>query len=121
MSREIKFRAWDGEQMVSPDYIDRKGRGHWKSDSVPICTGVNAPDALMQFTGLHDAEGKEIYEGDILETLDGKLAIEWNDDVCIFQYSDGHCFIDRYGMWCVVVGNIYENPELLNAPDQKTS
>ena len=61
MNREIKFRAWDGEQMISPDYINRQGCACWKSNSIPETT-----NKVMQFTGLVEKNGKEIYEGDIV-------------------------------------------------------
>ena len=63
MSR-LKFRAWDGEQMVSPDYVDRDGYAHWKANSIPEGT-----DRVMQWTGLLDKRGAEIFEGDILKFL----------------------------------------------------
>jgi len=34
MSREIKFKVWNGEAMISPDYIDRDGIAHWKENSI---------------------------------------------------------------------------------------
>tara|TARA_R110002167_G_scaffold290181_4_gene495223 strand:+ start:309 stop:704 length:396 start_codon:yes stop_codon:yes gene_type:complete len=61
MSREIKFRAWNGEQMVSPDYITRDGIGYWKENSIPSYS-----TDLMQFTGLKDKNELDIYEGDEL-------------------------------------------------------
>ena len=61
--RTIKFRAWDGEQMVSPDYIGRDGRAYWKANSI-----LTSSERVMQFTGLLDKNGKEIYEGDIVRT-----------------------------------------------------
>ena len=60
--RVIKFRVWDGENMISPDTIDRHGVARWITDSIP-----NMSKKLMQFTGLHDKNGKEIYEGDIIQ------------------------------------------------------
>ena len=61
----FKFRVWNGETMISPDYIDRKGFAHWKEDSIPVSS-----NKIMQFTGLKDKNGKEIYEGDILRFAD---------------------------------------------------
>ena len=61
--REIKFRAWDGEKMVCPDYIDRKGMGWWRENGIP-----ENSELTMQYVGLKDKNGKEIYEGDIFKS-----------------------------------------------------
>jgi len=60
--RAIKFRAWNGEEMINPDYIDRKGLAHWSENSIPTYT-----DKVMLWSGLLDKQGKEIYDGDIVE------------------------------------------------------
>ena len=126
--REIKFRAWDGEQMVSPDYIDRKGRGHWTSNSVPVCTGVNSPDVLMQFTGLVDEERNEVFEGDIVQYdhEDGgviaKVVFKESDDETMwlsgfaFEYVRSVEYENGEPIGFEVIGNIYEHPELLSTP-----
>ncbi len=121
MNRVIKFRAWDGEQMVSPDYIDRDGHGHWKSNSVPVCTGVNSPDALMQFTGLKDLKEVMVYEGDVFEGLVFNNSI--SRGVVVFEHGE---FIvkathgENWSMGCNyaaershIIGNIFASPELL--------
>lgn len=101
MSREIKFICWNGEQMISPDYIDRKGLDWWKENSIPTYS-----DAIMQFTGLKDCNGKDIFEGDVLD----------NKEVVVF--SEG-AFMTSIGALCLsanhreIIGNIYQNPGLL--------
>ena len=60
--REIKFRVWNGECMISPDYIDREGVAHWHENSIP-----ESSKELMQYTGLKDKKGNEIFEGDIIK------------------------------------------------------
>src|SRR3970040_1944265 len=59
---KIKFRVWNGEWMISPDYIDCDGIAHWKENSIP-----QSSNDLMQYTGLRDKQGEEIYEGDIVK------------------------------------------------------
>ncbi len=77
-------------------------------------------ESVGQFTGLKENAfekgNKDVYEGDIIEFIDGKrLVVEWNDDTYKWQYSDGTDINDgeRYGSHKMIVGNIYENPELL--------
>lgn len=107
--REIKFRAWNGKQMVSPDYIDRKGVAHWKENSIP-----ESSPKIMQYTGF-SVKGKDIYEGDILS---GKWAVEWDNERgfwVVFNPSQHYCALGE-ALYNVpeleVVGNIYENIEL---------
>jgi uncharacterized phage protein (TIGR01671 family) len=146
--REIKFRAWD----------KRRGKFQWGISNICLTlggnlmwqSGFNVPDILsseeandyilMQFTGLHDKNGKEIYEGDI---------VQWNKpvgskaEVKFGLWDNGELYEAReegYGWYCTfdytyltrrgkehkrtqtqslhnqnieVIGNIYENPELL--------
>ena len=129
--REIKFRAWD------------KAYKHMINDFNPICHGeMNIFDFSflarwregiipMQYTGLKDKKGKEIYEGDILETGQytyGPVVVIWDVGTCSYdlQTKDGseqeHLFDTSgksdlgYVFW-EVIGNIYENPELLGRGD----
>lgn len=60
---------------------------------------------LMQFTGLHDRNGKEIYEGDIVKLYHDKLGVYWD--------KDGHWSHCGLLDLSEVIGNIHENPELL--------
>ena len=113
--REIKFRAWDGEQMVSPDYIDRDGTAWWKENSIP--TFNKEP---MQFTGLPDKLKTDCYEGDILENPEGKRGIVVFYDGCFrlqrhkSETSSHYITMDQGYMGNKkIIGNIYEHPELL--------
>lgn len=71
---------------------------------------------LMQYTGLKDKNGKEIYEGDIIAFPTYKTVIEWSDKHAAYkpwcEYMEGHDNIEE-GEPIEVIGNIYENPELL--------
>lgn len=116
--REIKFRAWDKEEKRWYDFesgdLDYEGNN-------PTIAFFNLTDNLvvMQFIGLKDKKGKEIFEGD-------KVYVPWNG-FGIVKFSYGKFIIkgkdgkttDLSTHWdtCEVLGNIYENPELLE--DQK--
>jgi uncharacterized phage protein (TIGR01671 family) len=73
----------------------------------------------MQFTGLYDVNGKEIYEGDIIKhryfSVKGVAEVCWNDDEACFLAIEpnGARVILRPNS--EVIGNIYENPELLTS------
>lgn len=110
MAREIRFRAWDGGKMLTPDYIADDGVACYWSD---CRVGHRKAHIVMQFTGLLDKNGKEIYEGDI---------IQWDTS----DYSDLRCAVSFCppsftlpgddGGNLEIIGNIYENPELLGGP-----
>ena len=126
--REIKFRAWDGawDEMQYLELTDEKISYPW--------------DILMQYTGLKDKNDKGIYEGDIVEieirdedscmgsTFIEKYVVEWDNQKHRFCYSDNkyHVMGSFSGKWGLdypnelteeinIIGNIYENPELLES------
>ena len=140
--REIKFRAWDGKNM---DYnpvccTDGPETTNLNSNIQSMCEDWHQPKylTLMQYTGLKDKNGKEIYEGDLVEITQGKYKwrykIVWDDYLCevvaktfwrnFYFDEDGNYIFkdtltDRGGANLSsvfkgeVIGNIYENPELL--------
>jgi len=120
MNRIIKFRVWDKKRKhLSVEFnsyygISSNRNGEWmvgwegdgrESGNMKKIDGVNL--ILMQFTGLTDKKGKEIYEGDIVSDdgftapveLDIKDGLTWGS---FTDVQNGE-----------VIGNIYENPELL--------
>jgi uncharacterized phage protein (TIGR01671 family) len=103
MDREIEFRAFiregDEDIMTYNLAFDEYGIINDQLGSVPT---------LMQFTGLKDKNGKDIYEGDIVEKL------TYPRDVFEVKFTGGAFTIARYiPSQCKVIGNIYQNPELL--------
>ena len=67
--------------------------------------------SVGQFTGLHDKNGKEIYEGDIVTDGVGKYKIIY--DLKLAGYQPYCIFRDDPENYCEVIGNIFENPEIL--------
>ena len=134
MNREIKFRAfWNGNMhrvnTVSMEgltiNIDMTGiEGHTAHDSKWVDV-LNEPKAmLMQYTGLKDKNGKEIYEGDIAKIPNEfpeepesspSLILEVKFSQTLATFRIGKYFLFEYVDDCEVIGNIYENPELINS------
>lgn len=103
MQREIKFRAWNGEQMVSPDYISRDGYGHWRENSIPESSNI-----LMQYTGLLDRNSKEIYEGDIVTGGGLPGIVEYFAPSFHFRHIGGKGASSWLEGTVEIIGNIYE-------------
>jgi len=125
--RTIKFRAWDKERgkMLSEVHLeDDECLGEFSLCRLNKCLSETKL-ILMQYTGLKDKNGKEIYEGDIVyferagKDHDWKKpgwqnTIVWNEDCACFEEKESGNEIDREEMAKVeIIGNIYENPELL--------
>lgn len=67
---------------------------------------------VMQFTGLHDKNGKEIYEGDIIKWGVHVGAVKWINSCIVFGDGFG---LFPCNLTSEIIGNIYENPELLGS------
>lgn len=116
--REIKFRAWYSTQnkMEYDPYADE-----FVCEGTPLNQAVKAfPDGvvLMQYTGLKDTNGKEIYEGDICNTPDGVRLVRYDaPSFWLLVKEDDIVDVDSFSTPSVleeVIGNIYENPQLLH-------
>jgi len=129
--RTIKFRAWDKNANKMSDVVELSWGNHGDFD-VFTSHGINASalggDCLMQFTGLKDRNGKEIYEGDIVK-LGGKggsiTEVKWMDGgfrVEQIEFRDVMEPLLKHKAWVElhienrgleVIGNHFEHPELL--------
>lgn len=126
MNREIKFRAWhkDLKKMFKIGQITLE-KGTWNfepndRDFIGMSIPSQPSFVLMQYTGLHDKNGKEIYEGDILKVyykgMSGVGYVEYDNDYCEYKIII-NTDKDYFSLWKSIdlekIGNIYDNPELL--------
>ncbi len=124
MKREIKFRAWDeNNKYIVPDFdnwLDFKGQ-YWtipdRTYDTPNIEIVKMQGIiLMQYTGLTDKFGKEIYEGDIVN-IDGlNVKVEWYNGAWTVEYftSPQRSYLSVFDETDVeIIGNIYENQNLI--------
>lgn len=123
MSREIKFRAWlkEEERMVSVSDISFIGQeiDKYEGDSSSGDWWGFDYIELMQYTGLKDKNGNEIYEGDICKHHGHDVIGKWiyDDGFTSFVMMEGENHYFYFGIdedRLEVIGNIYENPELLS-------
>ena len=130
MNRQIKFRAWNKDDNRTMFYSEN---GNQQSQALMVffsgCSGRNV--VIMQYTGLNDKNGKEIYEGDIVKfqntdwndydnikkdyiQKEFTSEVEWNKEYVCFEFDNDN--IDFEGATVPfkkteIIGNIYENPE----------
>ena len=135
--REIKFRVWDGEQMLSLSQgVSRELIVIQENSFKGYEMEINFDEVvLMQYTGLKDKNGKEIYEGDILQLTDMEY-LDMPDFKGIVAINDCEFFLkdknnESIELWsdgsndyftmsliqttecCEIIGDIYSNPELI--------
>lgn len=139
MSREIKFRAWhpSTETMLNDVGFGADATGITVHSSDLDNFGFSDEDIetldsideyyfvdgikLMQYTGLKDKNGVEIYEGDILRNGARVSLVRYSDEMAGFMDSDSNMLWESLFAQRLehtrVIGNIYENPELLGSRD----
>jgi len=130
--RDIKFKAYLPAigQMVNVKAIDfendfiKHEDVDWdvmRNKEIPVKKVTSLFNCvLMQYTGLHDKNGKEIYEGDIVKRFDTDKGVEviWYNDEAYFDFKEQTSYFlqNRYSeRYYEVIGNVWENPELLEA------
>jgi len=132
--REIKFRAFTGEEMVILEnsglqYFDFEGSyslgftvdgytGFWAHEQYDSVTEKSNKYPIMHYTGLKDKNGVEIYEGDIVNSNYFKNAtvVFWRYGWHFNTGKDNHHSFNTASHSFEVIGNIHENPELLEQP-----
>lgn len=129
MNRKIKFRVWSSlrEKWVTDYETFYYNPGDNTVNQVFNSYQLNEDIIFQQYTGLKDKNGKEIYEGDIIQQLEFE---DWGDDTGYILNRDVQfkTYDTAYGFYesgwyfgshgrikkdCEVIGNIFENPELL--------
>lgn len=121
--REIKFRCWnktgewnDEKDELSWQMIDAESLSFEEFEPlIDLLTSDENSEIFMQYTGLKDKNDKEIYEGDIVRDSRSNdiYIIEWGKYGFIQKEYDEPDTLLEYPEYCEVIGNIYENPELL--------
>jgi hypothetical protein len=116
--REIKFRAWnkDYKKMFYMESWNRVNVGNIIDFLCELYNGEGGEELiLMQFTGLKDKNGKEIYEGDIVKNEFGKIEVvgDMTGTGCspFIRFPEYRCWYHRE---CEIIGNIYQNQELVS-------
>lgn len=127
MNREIKFRAWhkDLKKMFKIGQITLE-KGTWNfepndRDFIGMSIPFQPSFVLMQYTGLHDKNGKEIYEGDIVKITGskeidiGKVIYEYNEfTVDVMNMDRFYGRVQLLEKFTEVIGNVFENGDILN-------
>jgi len=132
MKREIKFRAWDTENEIWLNYIKLSCSGEMMTAGDNEMIPIQNPErvVIMQFTGLLDRLGKEVFEGDLVSWSNKTYTIKWYEKIASFVMEEGENKLERPSMklqsqvigielQSKVIGNIYESKHLLDNTDTK--
>ena len=117
--RQIKFRVWDVNTMYYESYkfqtTNNDGMGGaGLVQGLDNCSWISDTAIIQQFTGLEDRSGKKIYEGDIIQVSGaGKYPVVWDRYFFDLDNYDQYSMYDLKPQEMTVIGNIFENPDLL--------
>jgi len=123
MNRPIKFRVYNTKQnkwIHGPDNeVNLFGETILLGGFMQSVTTAELNDCVaLQYTGLNDKNGKEIYEGDIIHLkfseLNANLVVKWDKYMGLKYYNGGWTSLVHVDTHGEVIGNIFENPELPN-------
>ena len=119
--KEIKFRGFSEElkRFVYGFYqeVEAEGVGYsyifWQGNTTPV-----RADTIGQFTGLYDKNNKEIFENDIVKEGNYNSIVKWEFEASCSccNTASGYHWSDDEAKYLEVVGNSYENPQLLSTP-----
>jgi hypothetical protein len=117
--REIKFRGYDGMDWIYSSAVSyEKETDTWYmiEDGSPDYDWVMVCN-VGQYTGLKDSEGREIYEGDIINNS----PVIWDQEKAMFKLNDNKSIFNliNFVKTNEIQGNIYEDPELIKLPKKE--
>ena len=118
MKREIKFRAWNKKDKVMVDVaaMNFGPSGFWSLIEYAYDAELQLADSyeLMQYTGLKAKNGREISAGDIVKNEYGKvMEVQYDPRSAAVGVGDYYFGTIGSGKTLEVIGNIFDNPELL--------
>ncbi len=122
MNREIRFRAWDNDFKVMHHFLEKS---HLLPVSQPLHTYLNNERfEVMQYTGIKDRNGKEIFEGDVVKDSEQTYIVRFGEQIEVdiefigfyFEHIYDKTFNGAFSSFdsnvLEIIGNIYDNPEL---------